>query len=107
MVDDENLWPIKLFTYVFFIGFGFFCLAIPLTADREKVDVHIFFTFCYILSFMHLLIGTGILGRKKWGFSCLKSYLNFLKFGYPIGSSIANAMIKYIKEHNIELYFDK
>lgn len=107
MSEDNELKPIKLFTYIYFMGFGLFCLAGPLTADRTKHDNTNFFIFCYVLSFIHLFIGVGILSLKKWGFYCLKYYMYFLKPGYPVGTYIANKMLTYLKDHNIERYFDK
>jgi len=106
MINADVLKPINLFAYLYFMGFGLIALAIPLTAKSSQSDVDYFYIFCYIFSFIHFLIGYGILVRKKWGFYLFKYYLSyFLRLGYPIGSVIAKNMLDYIDKNNVEDLF--
>jgi len=107
VIEDDGFQPVKWFALLYFMGFGLFCLAVPLTANTEKLNNPNVLIFFYVLSGIHLLIGLGVLARKKWGFYCLKYYLYFLKPGFPIGTLIANKMLSHLNEHQIERYFDK
>lgn len=109
MKSDDTFFPVKLFAYIYFIGVSLFSIAIPLTA---KINIYnenyyyFFCYFCYVYGFMHLVIGISIILKVKIGYKCLKYYLfYFLRLGYPIGSIIANNMLKYMDENNIEEFF--
>lgn len=109
MKIDDTFLPVKLFAYIYFIGLSLFCVAIPLTAKINIYNENYFYFFCYfcyLYAFIHLLIGICVVFKFNIGYKCLKFYLlYFLRLGYPIGTIIANNMLKYMDENNIEKYF--
>lgn len=83
-----------------------FSIAIPLTSKSNSPNAEFFYYFCYVFSFIHFVIGISVILKFKVGYKCLKFYLLYiLKLGYPIGSIIADKMLKYMYENNIEGYF--
>jgi hypothetical protein len=56
------------------------------------------------VSLFHLLLGIGILLRRRWWFSVFKGYLYLLYLGFPVGTYIARETLKYIEQNSVEQY---
>ena len=95
--------PIRNFGY-FFLGLAFLGF---LTLFLKLTDVkYLFLVWAFVgsVSLFHLLLGIGILQRKKWGFIIFKAYLRLLYFGFPLGTYLAHETLKYISKNKIEQY---
>jgi hypothetical protein len=105
MLEDELYRPIKYFGYAFVaIGLlGFATLAFCLMDVKYQAVV---WAFIGSVSLLHLILGIGILNRKKWGLLIFKAYLNLLYIGFPIGTYLARQTLKYIKDNRLEDLFD-
>ena len=57
-----------------------------------------------IVSIFHLVIGIGLVKKNRMIFGIFKVCLKLLLAGFPLGTFIARATLKYIEEHNIESY---
>jgi hypothetical protein len=62
---------------------------------------------CFILfvSFFHVLIGIGVIFKKRWGYYFFKFYLYILYLAIPIGTYVSIKTFNYIKKNNIENLF--
>ncbi len=95
--------PIRNFGYFFVIiaFLGFFILIFKLSDVKYLLIVWV---FVGSVSFFHLLLGTGIVLRKKWSFPIFKAYLHLLYLGFPVGTYLARATLNYIDKYKIEQY---
>jgi len=95
--------PIKNFGYFLTaIGIcGFLVLFTKLTDLKYLVVVWIFIS---LASLYHLLLGIGIIFKKKWVFGIFIGYLRLLYLGFPVGTYISRKTMRYIEENNIERY---
>jgi hypothetical protein len=98
--------PLRYFAYFFIvIGLlGFVTLVLDLC---ETKYLPVVWTFVGSVSLFHLLLGMGVLFRKKWGFTIFKGYLYLLYIGFPIGTYIGYKTLKYIDENRIEAFVNK
>ncbi len=97
--------PIFYFSYVL-IGsaiIGIF-MFFNLRADPEFDNF--FSIFVLVLTLWNLITGLGILSKQKWGFWLFKIYLYVLYAGIPIGTVISKKFFAYIKDKNIERYYE-
>lgn len=103
MFERDRYSYIVMFAYIYFIAFPLFFLLMLIAADKNIPDF--FEVFAYIFISIHLFIGITIVSRKRIGYVLLKHYLTVLKVGYPIGTMIANNILKYITDNDIDDYF--
>jgi len=107
MIDESVFKPIKMLGYIYFIGLGNFCLLGPLTANWSQLgsEGRSFYWFCFIMAAIHILIGVGIVTRRKWGYNSLRYYMYFLRPGFPVGTLMARKVLGYMEENNIKDFF--
>lgn len=98
--------PLRYFAYFFIaIAFlGFVTLFLELT---EVEYLPVVWTFFGLVSIFHLVLGIGVLFRRRWAFTIFKGYLYLLYIGFPIGTYIAHETLKYINENGIEEFVNK
>lgn len=60
--------------------------------------------FIGTISFFHLIMGIGLVYKKRWAFLLFKGYLNLLYLGYPFGTYLARVTLNYIDKNNIERF---
>lgn len=85
---------------------GIYTLILLYTLEDRPPDIRLFVIFFILMSGWYLTTGVGILLRRKWGYFFFKSFLYFLLLGFPIGTFIAYASLKYIKKNHIKALFD-
>lgn len=92
-------------------NFGFFLTTIGLcgflvlfTNLTDVKYIIVVWTFIGLVSLFHLVTGVGVIFKQKRVFPIFKAYLNLLYLGFPIGTYIARATLRYIDENNIERY---
>jgi hypothetical protein len=90
---------------IFLSACGFCTLVLLYTIEDRPQDIHLFAIFFILMGSWYLTTGVGILLRRKWGYFCFKSFLYFLLLGFPIGTFIAYASLKYIKRNYIKTLF--
>ena len=95
--------PIQNFGYFLTaIGIcGFLVLFTKLTDVKYLIVVWIFIG---LVSLYHLLLGIGVILKKKWVFGMFKGYLRLLYLGFPVGTYISRKTTRYIDENNIERF---
>jgi len=95
--------PIRNFGCFFVILalLGFFTLFFELSDVKYLLVV---WAFIGSVSIFHLVLGIGILLRKKWILTIFTAYLHLLYFGFPLGTYLARQTLKYIDKHKIERY---
>jgi len=105
ILDYKRFRPIKTLGIILLIigVLGFFAL-ITNWYEPEFYDTATIFIL--VMSVWHLITGLGILARKRWGFVLMKFYLYVLLLGIPIGTLLAKRILSYIKENEIELFFN-
>jgi hypothetical protein len=64
-----------------------------------------FRTFILVATGWHLITGLGIILQRMWGCYLLKFYLYVLLLGFPIGTYIAWQSLRYLRENEIERFF--
>lgn len=103
MITTDFYKPIKNFGYFLTaVGIcGFLVLFTKLTDIKYLMVVWIFIG---LISLYHLLLGIGVILKKKWAFGIFKSYLRLLYLGFPIGTYISRKTMRYIDENSIEKY---
>jgi len=104
MTNLDLLKPIRMFGY-FFIMIGAAGLLIHFLALGDVRYTAGFKAFVLVVSFLHILVGSGVILRRIWGFYALKLYLYSLYLAIPIGTYVAIKTFKYIRTYNIEQYF--
>lgn len=95
--------PIKNFGY-FFVGLALLGLLILFLKLTDVEYLLLVWAFVGSISLFHLLLGIGILLRKRSGFIIFKGYLHLLYLGFPLGTYLARETLKYIDENRIEQY---
>jgi hypothetical protein len=78
---------------------GFMTLIFGLSDINHLLVVWVFIS---IVSSFHLILGIGILYRRKWGLMVFKGYLYLLYIGFPLGTYLAYVTLKYIKENRLD-----
>lgn len=53
----------------------------------------------------YFLTGLGVVLLKKWGYILFKLFLYLLFLAFPIGTIISYLTLKYMKRHQIKVYF--
>jgi hypothetical protein len=103
--DSDLIKPINNFGMIIItIGLLGLCLHIFMVFDPDyTIDFQV---FVIVLSCLHLLGGLGVFLKTKYGWYALKIYLYSLYFMVPIGTYIAIKTLKYIKQNNIEKFFN-
>jgi hypothetical protein len=104
MTQIDTFKPIKLFGYCFIL-MGLICIFMHFLLLQDKNYTIEFEYFVLIIAFFHLLVGVGIIFKKKWGFSVFKFYLYFLYLAIPVGTYISIKTFKYIEKHQIDNFF--
>jgi len=61
-----------------------------------------FVVFVGVNMLISLIVGVGILSRRRWGLALFKGYLYLLMLGVPIGTYIAQKTFLYIRENHVE-----
>lgn len=59
------------------------------------------------LGFGQLLVGVGVLRRARWGYPLLVWDLRLLCLGFPLGFRFPRAMLRYLREHRIDRFFQE
>ena len=95
--------PIKNFGY-FLTAIGICGFLVLITKLTDVKYLFVVWIFISLVSFYHLLLGIGLVLKKKWAFGLFKSYLRLLYLGFPIGTYISRSTLHYIDENNIEAY---
>jgi len=90
---------------IFLGACGFYPLVLLYSIEDRPPDIHAFVIFFVLMGGWYLTAGVGILLRSKWGYFFFKSFLYFLLLGFPIGTFIAYASLKYIKRNHIKTLF--
>jgi hypothetical protein len=96
--------PIKIF------GFCLILMGVVGLIMNFLVRGNISYAFefvCFILffPFFHILIGIGVIFKKRWGYYFFKFYLYILYFAIPIGTYVSIKTFKYINKNDIENLF--
>jgi hypothetical protein len=90
---------------IFFSACGIYPLVLLYSIEDRPPDIHEFVIFIVLMGGWYLTTGIGILLRSKWGYFFFKSFLYILLLGFPIGTFIAYASLKYIKRNDIKTLF--
>jgi hypothetical protein len=102
LLDYNKFRPVKKagFLFILIAIFGLFCLLAFLKESgfRELI---------IIVTAWNLLTGLGIIFRTTWGYYLFKIYLYIMFICFPIGTYIAYKSLNYLKENQIERFFDK
>jgi hypothetical protein len=98
--------PLRYFAY-FFIAIAFLGFVTLVLGLSEVKYLPVVWTFLGSVSIFHLVLGMGVLFRKRWGFAIFKAYLYLLYIGFPIGTYIAHETLKYINKNRIEEFVNK
>ena len=98
--------PLRYFAYFFIViaFLGFLTLALDMSEIKYWPVV---WTFVGSVSLFHLVLGIGVLFKRKWGFTIFKGYLYLLYIGFPIGTYIARKTLRYIEENRIEAFVNE
>ena len=64
-----------------------------------------FRSFILVATGWHLITGLGIILQKMWGYYLLKVYLYVLLLAIPIGTYIAWQSLRYLRDNEIERFF--
>ena len=104
MTEVDFLRPIKIWGY-FFIAMSIVCVLMHVSLLQNQNYTMGFMYFVLITAFIHLLVGVGVICKKKWGFSFFKFYLYALYPAIPIGTYLAKNTFEYIEKHHIEKFF--
>jgi len=93
--------PIRNFGYFFvIIGLcGFLFLFAKLQSVEQIIAVWLFIGS---ISLFHLLLGIGIILKKKLWFGFFKAYLQGMYIAFPIGTILSKKTLEYIEKNNIE-----
>lgn len=105
MIIPDIYKPIRNIGYLLsvFGAFGFWVLFAKLQDVKYIIPVWLFISS---VSGFHLVLGIGLIKKNRVIFGIFKRYLKFLLVGYPLGTYMARATLKYIEEHNIESYLN-
>ena len=104
MTQIDIFKPIKAFGYCFIL-MGVVCMLMHFSLLQDKNYTIEFVFFVLIMAFFHLLVGVGIILKKKWGFFIFKFYLYSLYLAIPVGTYISIKTFKYIEKHQIQNFF--
>lgn len=106
MIDYELFKPIRIcgsFIMAFGVA-GIICLIIFINDPEFMLAGGI---FVLVVSSFNLFMGYNIVARNRLGFKCLKIYLYMIYPGFPLGYFYAKKALEYIKENNIERFYEK
>jgi len=104
MSNIDMFRPIKFFGYFFIVsGIVVFLFYIASLSDIEFEPVLL--SVILVISIFQVILGSGVVLKRLWGFYLLKFVLNCLYIGFPLGTWIAHRTLKYIDEYNIVRYF--
>ena len=95
--------PIRNFGY-FFVALATLGLLILFLKLTDVEHLLLVWAFVGSVCLFHLLLGVGILLRKRSAFIMFKGYLHLLYLGFPVGTYLARETLKYIDENRIEEY---
>lgn len=103
MIFSDLYKPIRNFGYFFVvIGLcGFLVLFIKLQDIEQLIAVWLFIGS---ISLFHLLLGIGIILKKRLGFGIFKTYLQCMYIAFPIGTILSKKTLEYIEKNNIERF---
>jgi hypothetical protein len=104
MTSADTLSPIRNFGY-FLIIVGLLGFALHLLTIGNPDYPAVAGWFVRVISAYHLVVGIGLIRKRKWGLYSLKAYLYLWYIAFPIGTFIAHKTIKYIEKHKIEIHF--
>jgi hypothetical protein len=104
MTTVETVSPIRNFGY-FLIIVGLLGFAAHLHTIGNPNYPAFAGWFVIVVSVYHLVVGIGLIRKKKWGLYSLKAYLYLWYIAFPIGTFIAYKTLKYIERHKIETLF--
>lgn len=92
---------------IFLSACGIYPLVLLYSMEDRPPDIHVhkFVIFFVLMGGWYLTTGIGILLRSKWGYFFFKFFLYILLLGFPIGTFIAYASLKYIKRNDIKTLF--
>ena len=72
-----------------------------LTPFTKLLDVKyllVVFIFIGSVSLFHLMMGIGLVYKKRWSLRIFKGYLNLLYLGYPLGTYLARETLNILNE---------
>jgi hypothetical protein len=104
MTQYDTYKPIRIFGYCFVFMGGIGLIMHFLL--RHDVNYTIEFS-CFVLTvtFLHFLLGIGVLFKKIWSYHIFRMYLYLLCLALPVGTYVAIKTFKYIEKHRIEDFF--
>ena len=103
MIFPDLYKPIRNFGY-FFIVLGICGFAVLLTELRDIEQLILVWLFIGSLSLFHLMLGIGIVLKKRLGFGVFKTYLQCMYIAFPVGTILSKKTLEYIEQNNIERF---
>lgn len=95
--------PIRNFGY-FFVAIGFCGFLVIFTKLQSIEQLIVVWGFVGAVSLFHLLLGIGIILKKRLSFGIFKTYLQCMSIAFPIGTILSKKTLEYIEENNIERF---
>ncbi len=83
---------------------GLFGLVVFFNDPDFFIEVKI---FIMVVSTFNLFMGNNIISRNRFGYKSLKIYLYLIYPAFPLGYFYAKNAFKYIKDNQIERFYNK